>query len=170
MRPPSGVTRSAVRNRSREARVKTTVRDSAEAGLAARAATPPTAHAGLDLPSDRLDPVSVLERQAASRVPELVPVRHGRMLASPFTYFRGAAAAMAADLAATPDSGLQTQLCGDAHLANFGMFASPERRLVFDLNDFDETHPGPWEYDVKRMAASFLIAGRNNGFTKADAR
>lgn len=150
--------------------MKTTVRDSAEAGLAARAATPPTAHAGLDLPADRLDPVSVLERQAASRVPELVPVRHGRMLASPFTYFRGAAAAMAADLAATPDSGLQTQLCGDAHLANFGMFASPERRLVFDLNDFDETHPGPWEWDVKRLAASLEIAARSNDFGRKHRR
>ncbi|MBR7833799.1 DUF2252 domain-containing protein [Actinospica durhamensis] len=144
--------------------MKTTVRDSAEAGLAARAACPPVEHAALDLPADRPDPVAVLERQAVSRVPELVPVRHGRMLASPFAYFRGAAAMMAHDLAATPDSGLRTQLCGDAHLCNFGMFASPERRLVFDLNDFDETYPGPWEWDVKRLAASLEIAARSNDF------
>ncbi len=99
-----------------------------------------------------------------------MPVRHGRMMVSPFTFYRGAAKIMAVDLKDTPVAGLRTQLCGDAHLSNFGMFASPERRLVFDLNDFDETLPGPFEYDVKRMAASFLIAGRNNGFAKADAR
>ena len=99
-----------------------------------------------------------------------MPVRHGRMMVSPFTFYRGAAKIMAADLKDTPAAGLRTQLCGDAHLSNFGMFASPERRLVFDLNDFDETLPGPFEFDVKRMAASFLIAGRNNGFAKADAR
>jgi uncharacterized protein (DUF2252 family) len=150
--------------------VKTTVRDSAHAGLAARAATPPTAHAGFDPPADRPDPVSVLERQAASRVPDLVPVRHGRMLASPFAFFRGAAAVMAQDLAGTPDSGLHTQLCADAHLCNFGMFASPERRLVFDLNDFDETHPGPWEWDVKRLAASLEIAARSNDFGRKHRR
>jgi uncharacterized protein (DUF2252 family) len=150
--------------------VKTTVRDSAAAGLAARAAVPPAEHAALSLPAGRPDPVSVLERQAVSRVPELVPVRHGRMLASPFAYYRGAAAVMAADLAGTPDSGLHTQLCGDAHLCNFGMFASPERRLVFDLNDFDETHPGPWEWDVKRLAASLEIAARSNDFGRKHRR
>ncbi len=150
--------------------MKTTVRDSAEAGLAARAATPPVEHAGFDLPPDRLDPIAVLERQATSRVPELVPVRYGRMLASPFAFFRGAAAVMAGDLAATPDSGLRTQLCGDAHLCNFGMFASPERRLVFDLNDFDETHPGPWEWDLKRLAASLEIAARGNDFGRKHRR
>jgi uncharacterized protein (DUF2252 family) len=112
--------------------------------------------------ADRADPVAILEKQGTSRVPELVPVRYGRMLVSPFTFFRGAAAVMAADLAGTPDSGLTVQLCGDAHLSNFGLFASPERNLVFDVNDFDETHPGPWEWDVKRLAASLEIAGRDN--------
>src|SRR6266699_782386 len=107
-------------------------------------------------------------RPAADR-PDPVAVRHGRMLVSPFTFYRGAAKIMAADLDATPTAGLQAQLCGDAHLSNFGLFASPERLLLFDLNDFDETLPGPFEYDVKRMATSFTIAGRNNGFTKADA-
>jgi uncharacterized protein (DUF2252 family) len=110
------------------------------------------------------DPVGLLLGQAASRVPELVPVRHGRMLVSPFTFYRGAALPMAADLASTPASGLRVQLCGDAHLSNFGAFASPERRLVFDVNDFDETLPGPFEWDVKRLAASLAVAGRDNGF------
>ena len=105
-----------------------------------------------------------------TREPDLVPVRHGRMMVSPFTFYRGAAKIMAADLKDTPTAGLDVQLCGDAHLSNFGVFASPERTLVFDLNDFDETLPGPFEYDVKRMAASFTIAARNNGFSKADAR
>ena len=110
------------------------------------------------------DPVGLLLGQAQSRVPELVPVRHGRMLVSPFTFYRGAALPMAADLAATPASGLRVQLCGDAHLSNFGAFASPERRLVFDVNDFDETLPGPFEWDVKRLAASLAVAGRDSGF------
>ena len=108
--------------------------------------------------------------QAASRVPELVPIRHERMLVSPFTYFRGAALPMAADLAGTPTSGLRVQLCGDAHLSNFGAFASPERKLVFDLNDFDETLPGPFEWDVKRLAASLAVAGRDNGFSDEERR
>jgi uncharacterized protein (DUF2252 family) len=120
--------------------------------------------------ADRSDPVALLAEQDATREPDLVPVRHGRMMVSPFTFYRGAAKIMAADLAVTPVAGLETQLCGDAHLSNFGAFASPERRLLFDLNDFDETLPGPFEYDVKRMAASFTIAARNNGFAKADAR
>jgi len=110
----------------------------------------------------------LLEEQDVTREPDLVPVRHGRMLVSPFAFYRGAAKVMVADLNGTPTAGLDAQLCGDAHLSNFGMFASPERRLLFDLNDFDETLPGPFEYDVKRMAASFTIAARNNGFTKAD--
>ena len=112
----------------------------------------------------------MLAEQNLTREQDLVPVRHGRMMASPFTFYRGAAAIMAADLAGTPTAGLQVQLCGDAHLSNFGLFASPERRLVFDLNDFDETLPGPFEYDVKRMAASFTIAARNNGFTGKQTR
>ena len=111
------------------------------------------------------DPVGLLLEQEKTRVPELVPIRHGRMLVSPFTFYRGAALPMAADLATTPASGLRVQLCGDAHLSNFGAFASPERRLVFDVNDFDETLPGPFEWDVKRLAASLAVAGRDNGFT-----
>ena len=112
----------------------------------------------------------MLLSQAESRVPELVPIRHGRMLVSPFTYYRGAALPMAADLATTPTSGLRVQLCGDAHLSNFGAFASPERKLVFDLNDFDETLPGPFEWDVKRLAASIVVAGRDNGFSRKEIR
>jgi uncharacterized protein (DUF2252 family) len=119
---------------------------------------------------DRPDPVGLLEEQNATREPDLVPVRHGRTLVSPFTFYRGTAKIMATDLANTPTAGLQVQLCGDAHLSNFGAFASPERRLLFGLNDFDETLPGPFEYDVKRLAASFTIAARNNGFGKADTR
>jgi uncharacterized protein (DUF2252 family) len=133
-------------------------------GRAARAEVPRSSHASFAPAPRRTDPVKVLERQAQTRVPELVPIRYGRMLVSPFTFYRGAAAIMAADLAATPRSGLTVQCCGDAHLSNFGVFASPERRLMFDLNDFDETLPGPWEWDVKRLAVSMLIAGRDNGF------
>ena len=137
-------------------------------GKEARDRTPPSSQAGWAAAADRPDPVGLLQEQNLTREPDLVPVRHGRMLASPFTFYRGTAKIMAADLAATPTAGLHVQLCGDAHLSNFGAFASPERRLVFDLNDFDETLPGPFEYDVKRLAASFTIAARNNGFTKAD--
>src|SRR5215208_4523464 len=139
-------------------------------GLEARDRTPPSSHTGWAPATDRPDPVGLLAEQNRTREPDLVPVRHGRMLASPFTFYRGTAKIMAADLAATPTAGLQVQLCGDAHLSNFGVFASPERRLLFDLNDFDETLPGPFEYDVKRLAASFMIAGRNNGFAKADTK
>jgi len=142
----------------------------AAAGANARAATPLTQHAQFMPKADRADPVEVLEKQAASRVPELVPIRYGRMLVSPFTFYRGAAAVMAADLATTPGSGLTVQLCGDAHLSNFGLFASPERRMVFDVNDFDETYPGPFEWDVKRLAASLEVAGRQNGFGHKDRR
>jgi hypothetical protein len=139
-------------------------------GREARDRTPLGTHAGWAPARDRRDPVGLLEDQDATREPDLVPVRHGRMLVSPFTFYRGAARIMAADLAGTPTAGLDVQLCGDAHLSNFGFFASPERRLLVDLNDFDETLPGPFEFDVKRMAASFTIAGRNNGFTKADTK
>jgi uncharacterized protein (DUF2252 family) len=132
-------------------------------GKEARAAAPLASHAEFS-PGRGRDPVGLLLGQAASRVQELVPVRHGRMLVSPFTFYRGAALPMAADLAGTPASGLRVQLCGDAHLSNFGAFASPERRLVFDVNDFDETLPGPFEWDVKRLAASLAVAGRDNGF------
>ena len=133
-------------------------------GKAARTDVPRADHAKFEPPSGRADPVALLERQAKTRVPELVPIRYGRMLVSPFTFYRGAALLMANDLAATPRSGLTVQCCGDAHLSNFGVFASPERRLVFDVNDFDETLPGPWEWDVKRLAVSMLIAARSNGF------
>jgi uncharacterized protein (DUF2252 family) len=118
----------------------------------------------------RPDPVALIEQQNATREPDLVPVRHGRMMVSPFTFYRGGAKIMTADLRHIPRAGLDVQLCGDAHLSNFGVFASPERTLLFDLNDFDETLPGPFEYDVARLAASFVIAARNNGFTSADAR
>jgi len=138
-------------------------------GKRARDTAAPNAHAGWRPHPNRVDPIALLEEQDATREPDLVPVRHGRMMVSPFTFYRGAAKIMAADLKDTPRAGLTTQLCGDAHLSNYGVFASPERTLLFDLNDFDETLPGPFEYDVKRMAASFTIAARNNGFTKADA-
>jgi hypothetical protein len=134
----------------------------------ARARTPPSSHAGWAPAADRPDPVALLEEQDLIRQPDLVPVRHGRMMVSPFTFYRGAAKIMAADLKDTPTTGLFAQLCGDAHLSNFGAFASPERRLLFDLNDFDETLPGPFEYDVRRMTASFAVAARNNGYSNAD--
>src|SRR5689334_2505899 len=133
-------------------------------GRTARDRTPPSSHAGWSPATDRPDPVALLEQQNRTREPDLVPVRHGRMMVSPFTFYRGAAKIMAVDLKDTPAAGLRTQLCGDAHLSNFGMFASPERRLVFDANDFDETLPGPFEYDVKRLVASLAIAGRDNGY------
>ena len=139
-------------------------------GKAARERVAPSGHSGWVPAAGRPDPVALLEEQNATREADLVPVRHGRMLVSPFTFYRGAAKIMASDLKDTPTAGLEVQLCGDAHLSNFGVFASPERDLLFDLNDFDETLPGPFEYDVKRMAASFAIAARNNGFAKSDAR
>ena len=139
-------------------------------GTAAQAAAPLSAHAGWVPAPDRASPVSLLEEQETTREPDLVPVRHGRMMVSPFTFYRGAAKIMAEDLKDTPTAGLGVQLCGDAHLSNFGAFASPERRLVFDLNDFDETLPGPFEYDVKRMAVSFVLAARDNGFSRAEAQ
>jgi uncharacterized protein (DUF2252 family) len=144
--------------------------ESIELGKQARKATPRSSHAVYQPPLTRADPMEILERESATRVPELVPIRYGRMLVSPFTFYRGAAAIMAGDLSETPRSGLDVQCCGDAHLSNFGVFASPERRMVFDLNDFDETHVGPWEWDVKRLAVSMLIAAQSNGFTKAEQR
>jgi uncharacterized protein (DUF2252 family) len=142
-----------------------TVAERTERGRAARAECPRASHATFELAPGR-DPVAILEAQSAARVQELVPIRYGRMLVSPFTFYRGAAAVMAYDLAPTPRTGLEAQLCGDAHLANVGAFASPERQLVVDLNDFDETLPGPFEWDVKRLAASFEVAGRDRNFTK----
>lgn len=138
-----------------------------ERGRAARREVPRAAQGDWSPAPGRADPVFVLEEQDATRSPDLVPVRHGRMSVSAFTFYRGAAAIMAADLGATPSSGLEVQLCGDAHLSNLGVFASPERRLLFDLNDFDETLPGPWEWDLKRLATSFVIAARDNGFRRS---
>jgi uncharacterized protein (DUF2252 family) len=147
-----------------------TLEERARCGTDARKAAPPAQHAAFSAAPDRRNPVEILEEQGAVRVPELVPIRYGRMLVSPFTFFRGAAAVMAADLATTPASGLTVQACGDAHLANFGLFASPERRLLFDINDFDETYPGPWEWDVKRLTASLEVAARQNGFNDKQRR
>ena len=162
--------RTAKRSSTRASDVKPLSHPDREArGKDARAVAPLESHAEFRPDSSR-DPVGLLLGQAQSRVPELVPIRHGRMLVSPFTFFRGAALPMAADLAGTPASGLRVQLCGDAHVSNFGAFASPERRLVFDVNDFDETLPGPFEWDVKRLAASLSVAGRDNGFPAKDRR
>lgn len=142
-----------------------TPRERAALGKAARKAVPRSSHAEFDPGPKRPDPLEIIEKQSATRVPELVPIRYGRMIESPFRFYRGAAAIMASDLADTPRTGITTQLCGDAHMLNFRLLASPERRLMFDINDFDETLPGPWEWDVKRLAASFVIAGRLNGFS-----
>ncbi|MGD1217804.1 MULTISPECIES: DUF2252 domain-containing protein [Streptomyces] len=143
--------------------------DRAAGGKAARKRVPRSSHAGWIPAADRPDPVAVLERQGRDRLQELLPIRYGRMTASPFSFLRGSAAVMAADLAAHPHTGLMVQLCGDAHLLNFGVYASPERALVFDLNDFDETFPGPFEWDVKRLAASVAVAARENGHKEAEA-
>jgi uncharacterized protein (DUF2252 family) len=159
---------AAKKTRERRAMPHLSVAERVARGKAARAEVPRSSHGSFEPSPTRADPVELLERQAQTRVPELVPIRYGRMLVSPFTFYRGAAMIMAQDLAATPRSGLSVQCCGDAHLSNFGVFASPERRLVFDLNDFDETLPGPWEWDVKRLAVSMLIAARDNGFRVKD--
>jgi uncharacterized protein (DUF2252 family) len=140
-----------------------TVEDRAARGRALRRDVPRSSHARWEPTTDRPDPIDLLEQQSRARIPDLVPLRYGRMSVSPFAFLRGAALPMAADLAATPRTGPVVQLCGDAHLSNFGIYASPERRLVFDVNDFDETLPGPWEWDVKRLAASVEVAGRQNG-------
>jgi len=141
-----------------------------EYGREARRRSPRSSHAGWAPSPDRPDPVALLEQQATTRVPELVPIRHARMLVSPFTFYRGAALLMASDLAGTPVSGITTQICGDAHLSNFGVFGTPERKMIFNINDFDETLPGPWEWDVKRLAASFEVASRYRGFSAEDGR
>ena len=151
-------------------RAHLTVDERVARGRAARVAAPRSSHGRWAPAPDRQDPVALLEEQAESRVPHLVPIRYGRMLVSPFTFYRGAALIMAADLAATPVSGVTVQLCGDAHLSNFGLFGTPERQMIFDINDFDETVPGPWEWDVKRLAASLEVMGRDRGFTPADRR
>jgi uncharacterized protein (DUF2252 family) len=141
---------------------------STNAGKEARKAAPRSSQAVWERSPERTGPLEILSEQDRTRVPQLVPVRYGRMLVSPFTFYRGAAAIMAADLAASPDSGLRVQLCGDAHLSNFGVFQAPDRRLVFDINDFDETLPGPFEWDLKRLAASVVIAARDRGFSVAE--
>ncbi len=151
-------------------RAHLTVEDRVARGRSARQEAPRSSHGQWKPAADRPDPVALLEEQAQSRVAHLVPVRYGRMMVSPFTFYRGAALIMAADLAVTPQSGITVQLCGDAHLSNFGLFGSPERRMLFDINDFDETLPGPWEWDVKRLAASFEVMGRDRGFSPADRR
>jgi uncharacterized protein (DUF2252 family) len=166
--PGTGTTTGPARGP--KARAPLTRADQARLGKQARKRIPRESHAGFTPATDRPDPVALLERQADSRLSDLVPVRYGRMLVSPFTYFRGAALPMAADLARTPVSGFTVQACGDAHLSNFGVFGSPERRLLFDVNDFDETLPAPWEWDVKRLAASLEIAGRDNGFGGKERR
>ncbi|HEY6637591.1 MAG TPA: DUF2252 domain-containing protein [Solirubrobacterales bacterium] len=148
----------------------TTPSDRESAGKDARRRAPRSIQGRWEPGKDRPDPVEILEEQDRTRVPELISIRHGRMLVSPFTFYRGAAGIMAADLGVTPRSGLDVQLCGDAHLSNFGVFAAPDRRLIFDINDFDETHPGPFEWDVKRLAASFTVAGRDRGFKKRERR
>ena len=147
-----------------------TLAERAANGRAARAAVPRSVHAAWEPSAARPDPVDLLEEQAASRVPELVPIRYGRMLVSPFTFYRGAAYLMASDLSTTPKTGQVVQLCGDAHLSNFGVFAAPDRRLVFSINDFDETLPGPFEWDVKRLVTSFEVAGRDRGFDTKQRR
>src|SRR5713101_4125840 len=139
-------------------------------GRALREQTPRSRHAFWAAAPNRPDPLGLLEAQASTRLPDLVPLRYARMRVSPFAYLRGSAVVMAQDLAQTPRTGIQTQLCGDCHCANFGVYASPERSLLFDLNDLDETYPGPWEWDVKRLAASLLGAGRGNGCTAAECR
>jgi len=147
-----------------------TVDERVARGQTARQKLPRSSHGHWEPAPDRPDPVALLEEQAATRVPQLIPIRYGRMLASPFTFYRGGALIMAADLAATPVTGVTVQLCGDAHLSNFGLFGTPERQMIFDIYDFDETLPGPWEWDVKRLAASFEIMGRDRGFSRADRR
>src|SRR6266571_5332878 len=140
------------------------------AGKALRSKAPRNSHGEWASASDRPDPISLLEESNLTRVPELVPIRYGRMSLSPFAFLRGSAMVMASDLAKTPISGIKVQICGDAHLSNFGFFATPERNLVFDVNDFDETLPGPWEWDLKRLAASIVVAGRQNGYTALENR
>jgi hypothetical protein len=173
------MTKATVRKRSRNAATRfgrarrtaalPTRAERAAAGQALRDKVPRKSHGDWKLPRDHRDPIRILEKSNRGRLAELVPIRYGRMLHSPFTFLRGSAAVMAHDLAKTPATGLRVQACGDCHLLNFGLFATPERNLVFDVNDFDETHPGPWEWDLKRLAASFVIAARDNGLPKAQA-
>ena len=157
------------KNRSATA-PRPTLAELREMGKGLRRVCPRTSHAVWKAPAHRADPVRLLERGNRGRIPELIPIRFGRMVKTPFTFYRGAALNMAADLAGTPVTGLRVQACGDCHLLNFGAYASPERRLLFDINDLDETLPAPWEWDVKRLAASVVLACRNNGFSKRETR
>ncbi len=166
----AGSAASAPVTTARGAAPHLTVEERRAQGRALREKTPRTSHAFVGEAPDRPDPVALLEAQAATRLPDLIPLRYARMSVSPLAFLRGAATVMAHDLAQTPTTGIQTQLCGDCHLANFGLYASPERTLLFDINDLDETHPGPWEWDVKRLAASIFVAGRGNGFTDPESR
>ena len=140
------------------------------AGKSLRGKVLPQMHGEWKRPAGRADPLAILRASDAGRLPELVPIRYGRMLQTPFTFYRGAAAVMAADLAKTPTTGIQVQACGDCHLLNFGGFATPERNILFDINDFDETLPAPWEWDIKRLVASFVLAARSNGLSDSDGR
>jgi len=162
--------RSASGHHAHDAPPHLTVEERRARGRDRRTKTPRSSHAFWAEPPDRPDPLTLLEAQATTRLPDLIPLRYARMAASPFTFLRGSAVVMAHDLARTPTTGITTQLCGDCHLSNFGAYASPERALLFDINDFDETVPGPWEWDVKRLAASFWVAGRTNGFLEAECR
>jgi len=157
--PSPGAARAAVSYQQRH-----------ERGRAARRVAPRGGHGEWAPAPDRSDPIDLLKAQDSDRIPDLIPIRYSRMMASPFAFMRGSAVIMANDLASTPKTGIKAQLCGDAHLSNFGAYASPERALLFDLNDFDETLPGPWEWDVKRLASSFVVAGRDNDFDAADCR
>ena len=170
IRPEPHVSSAAKRAASVGRVVHLSAAERAERGKAARAEVPRASHADWAPAPGRPDPIELLEQQAVTRVPELLPIRYGRMLVSPFTFFRGGALIMASDLAATPRSGFQVQLCGDAHLSNFGVFGTPERNLVFSINDFDETHPGPWEWDLKRLTASLAVAGRDRDYSAAQRR
>ena len=165
---PPGTANGAAARLSPAEWARLTPAERAERGKAARVTVPRQSHADFRLRADRADPIKLLEQQARHRLPDLIPVRYGRMAESPFSYYRGAALPMAHDLAATPVSGLTVQACGDAHLSNFGVFGSPERRLLFDINDFDETLPGPWEWDVKRLVASLEVAARDNGYPRKE--
>jgi len=158
------------RKQNYESKTAMTREERRAAGKALRDKVSRKAHAEWKAPAGRQDPIDVLIVSSTGRIPHLIPIRYGRMMQSPFTFYRGAAAIMAGDLAATAVSGIRVQACGDCHLRNFGAFGTPERRIAFDINDFDETLPAPWEWDVKRLAASFVIAGRNNGFRKTVAR
>ncbi len=164
---PKPTATAPMRDSRGAAELRLSVEERQERGRAMRVRTPRAAHAYWAEAPNRPDPIALLQSQATTRLQDLVPIRYARMRLSPFAFLRGSAIVMANDLAQTPRTGIQTQLCGDAHCSNFGAFASPERTLLFDINDLDETYPGPWEWDVKRLAASLYVAGRNNGFSEA---